>query len=452
MFSKKLLTLLLLISLITPSLYLPYKAKKAEAFIPVVDVKAIIERVSQHIAMAIAQQMIDRMVASTVKWAQSGFEGNPAYVTNPKQYFTDIADGTAGDFIKGTDLGFLCSPFQANIRLSLAQNYYEPNPFQCTITGIGGNIADFYNDFSKGGWDTWFSMTQNPTNNPYGAYLSAKIELDSRIASALNIEQKQLDWSQGFRGWKACIMEDPLTKKCLARSPEEETPGSIIKDRLDKSLSAPLQKLITAQHIDQLLSGFTSGLLQKFVFGPDGFFSRKNQIGSGSTTQGGRDIDGDGVTDGFDVDGDGNVDVCNFGGANGGSNPPCLGSVAYGSETGEPGPLDPNNPDNPNVPPPTDSTPPAAGSWSNDQWKSQLDSIFASKGIGGTWSYEALSATRADLNALGADWQFTSSGALKPRLYLPTPNGGPLTGDFSRVVDVTDSNVSPGTPWRWIVR
>src|SRR3989344_1958601 len=118
------------------------------------------------ITIAIAKKFIERMVDSTVKWINTGFEGNPAYATNPKQYFTDIADGVAGEFIRGGDLGFLCSPFRDQIKVSLAQQYYEAEPFQCTLTEILDNsedaITNFYNDFSKGGWDAWFSMTQNP--------------------------------------------------------------------------------------------------------------------------------------------------------------------------------------------------------------------------------------------------------------------------------------------------
>jgi hypothetical protein len=41
-----------------------------------------------------------------------------------------------------------------------------------------------------------------------------------------------------------------------------------------------------------------------------------------------RDIDGDGKVDGLDEDNNGSLDICYYGGANGGSGPPCLGSVA----------------------------------------------------------------------------------------------------------------------------
>ncbi len=344
---KRLLTFLLILSFVAPALYNPYQAQKAEAFLGigdiVVDVKALMDRIFDGIAQALAQRMIDDMVKSTVKWAQSGFDGNPAYAVNPQQYFTDIADGVVGEFIREDGaLGYLCSPFQANIRLSLVQNYYEPEPFQCTLTEVVGNIESFYEDFSQGGWDAWFSMTQNPTNNPYGAYLAAKIELDSRIAEKTGIKQKELDWSDGFLSSKKCIPDsayeidvqsddgysrDEEGNRVCNGTEKTTTPGSTIKGGLDKILPSGLDKLITAEHVDQLVSAFASGLLTRYVFGPKGLFaSGKSGASDGSNSDIDRrmgiiDLDNDGIPDGQDADRDGrlvsSVDICYHGG-----NPP----------------------------------------------------------------------------------------------------------------------------------
>lgn len=356
MLKRQFLAFLLIFSLIAPFFYLPQQAKRTEAFLGfgdlVIDVKALAERIVDGIAMTAAQIVVDRMVQATVKWAQSGFEGNPAYVTDPEQYFAELADGIAGEFIEGSDLGYLCSPFQANIRLSLAQQYYEAQPFQCTMTDVVGNIDTFFNDFSQGGWDAWVTMTQNPTNNPYGAYLEAKIELDSRIASAVNLQREQLSWNQGFLSWSRCIETNPppsngdgsdgllpsrnlrhvpgkAVGECIQRGPVE-TPGATVKSQLDKVLPSGLERLISVEHVEQLINAFASGLLQRFVFGPKGIFARDNPVGD-STGSGANDIDGDGTPDGIDTDGNGTLDVCYFGGADGSPNgKPCLGSGRAG--------------------------------------------------------------------------------------------------------------------------
>ena len=294
----------------------------------------------------ITKIIIRHMVSSTVKWINSGFNGNPAYVTNPGQYFTDIADGIAGEYIRNDpELGLLCSPFQANIRASLAQQYYEPQKFQCTLSNVVGNIEDFYQDFSKGGWDAWFTMTQNPTNNPYGAYLEAKASLDSRIANALGQKKSQLDWGKGFMSWESCAdgeqewylegTEKVCVKDGKSRKPTISTPGSVIEDQLSNVLGTGVRQLELADSFNEIIGALMAQLLQKTVFNSRGGLS-KARIDPGSTTRApigsytNIDIDGDEIPDGADTNGDGDIDICFFGGVNGGDYPPCVTSSGGG--------------------------------------------------------------------------------------------------------------------------
>lgn len=324
MFGKRSITFLLVLSIVSSTFYLPVFAPRAQAIFGVGDINlesipTVVKFILEKVGTAIAQKMIDDIVRSTVDWAQTGFEGNPAYVTDPRQYFTDIADGVAGDFIGGSDLGFLCSPFQTQIRLALQKQYTRAPQFQCTLTRVVGNIDGFYNDFSQGGWDGWFSMTQNSANNPYGAYLEAKIELDSRIAKRLGLEKQQLDRNSGFLSWADCIDYEllgfnpdgsPINGRCEERGPTQ-TPGSTIKSQLDEVLPSGLEKLIKAESLDQLVSAFASGLLQRYVFGSKGLFAD-----NGSVNASGReiiDIDNDGIPDGWDQNRDGQLDICHHG-------------------------------------------------------------------------------------------------------------------------------------------
>ena len=357
--TERVISLLLVLSIVTSPFYASMFAQRAHAFWGIadttVDVPHWVDRIIDGASMVLAQKMVDNIVASSVKWAQTGFEGGPSYVTDPQQFFTSVADGAAGEFIRGDkDLGFLCSPFQANIRLSLAQQYYQPASFQCTLTDVVDNIDNFLGDFNQGGWDAWFSMTQNSSNNPYGAFIGAKIELDSRIAERLNIEKTQLDWSQGFKGWAECLEydnvyvgtsdgttdEDFAQGECIKRGPTR-TPGSAIKSQLDKVMSSGLDKLITAEHIDQLISGFASGLLNKYVFGSKGLFASRSRTapgqsgtasasGSVSSRTSQLDIDGDSIPDGQDADRDGKLsssnDVC-FHSGRATAESPCIGST-----------------------------------------------------------------------------------------------------------------------------
>lgn len=295
--------------------FLPMFAPRTQAFLGIADfgfqlttdVQAWAERILDVAAEQIAQRMIDEMVKSSITWANSGFDGNPAFVTDPTQYFGDIANNTVGGIIQSSRIGFLCSPLQnVNLKISLAK-YYSPSSSQyraqCTLTGIAGNIDNFYNHFDNGGWNTFAQMTQQPSNNPYGSFVDAQIQIDSQVASALKIQTQKLDWNQGFKSLSTCasIYHAPTDQQiqdyengvsgpgtiasgdipyneylhngdCAAAGPDS-TPGSIIKSGLDKVLPSGIDKLINVQHLDQLVSAFASGLLQRYVFGPKGLFT-----------------------------------------------------------------------------------------------------------------------------------------------------------------------------------
>lgn len=338
MFGKSSITFLLILSIISSTFYLSVFVPRAQAFLGIadfgftVDISAKAKQIVDGIAMVLAAKLVDNMVKSTVNWAQTGFEGNPAYVTDPKQYFTKLSDGIAGDFIARSDLSFLCSPFQTQVRLALQKQYIQEPYFQCTLSQVVNNIDAFYNDFSQGGWDGWFVMTQNNANNPYGAFLEAKIEMDSRIAKAVGLENQQLDWNQGFLSWSDCIKENPDTGECLERGPVQ-TPGATIKAGLDKILPSPVEKLINVNHVEQLISAFATGLLTRYVFGSEGLFAGSGYTPPSSTppsgsTEGVLDIDGDGTIDGIDTNGDRRLDICYFGGIGDDlTGPPCAGSA-----------------------------------------------------------------------------------------------------------------------------
>ena len=119
------------------------------------------------IAYGIAKMIIKQLTAQTVNWINSGFKGNPAFVTDPSQFFLNVGDTVAAAALSGSALKNLCQPFQAKVRLALAQNYLQetgPQNYSCTLGALENNFDNFTKDFTQGGWDGWFSMTQNQTN------------------------------------------------------------------------------------------------------------------------------------------------------------------------------------------------------------------------------------------------------------------------------------------------
>ncbi len=267
-----------------------------------------------QLAINIAKTVLNNVIDSTIKWANTGFNGNPAFVTDPGAYFGQLANGVAGDFIKNSSVGFLCSPLQSqiniNFKIGLQQYYDQPYRPQCTLTGINGNIENFYSHFSNGGWNSFIQLTQNSSNNPYGSYINAEIQLDKRVANALGSEKSKIDWGQGFKSQGDCLQynasasdiadyengvnnavakgtqvyrEDIPAGACVKYGPDK-TPGSLIKENIDKSLPANsfLSQVTNADQFDKLLAALANGFLRKFVFSGGGLLGG----GSGGGTSG----------------------------------------------------------------------------------------------------------------------------------------------------------------------
>jgi hypothetical protein len=344
MFGRRFITLLITLSVVGSMLYIPVTTPKAHAFWGIldtsIDIADVVQEALDGLAQTMARTLVDRVVRSTIQWAQNGFDDNPAYVTDLEGFLVGTADTITEQFIQNKKLDALCSPFRAQIRLALRKQYLQEPQYQCTLTGV---IDSFYSDFNQGGgWDTWFAMTQNDANNPYGAFLTAQSDLSQKIEKTLSIEEKQLEWNQGYLSWRDCedyeltgFNDDgsPKNGPCEKYGPVK-TPGGVIKKQLDNALSAPLEQLITADEIDELISAFAVGLLRRYVFSNDGLFQddgKRESDSGGSENKNSREgkisIDGDLIPDGQDFDLDGQLasvsDICFHGGVT----PNCIPSA-----------------------------------------------------------------------------------------------------------------------------
>lgn len=239
------------------------------------------------IAYTIANTMISKMTDSIVNWINSGFNGSPSFVGDPGQFFLDTGDRIAGQFIHQLELDdFLCSPFKG-IKIAIAINYSKrfEEDIKCKLSDVINNVENYgkfvNGDFGgQGGWDTWFSITQNQQNNPYGTYVKSKIELDSRIANALGIEQSKLNWGSGFLSSQDCLESDVTTHACIKYGPVK-TPGSIIENQLNVALGSGQHRLEAADEINEIIGALLNQLVQT-VF-TQGLASSGSQHGGGIT-------------------------------------------------------------------------------------------------------------------------------------------------------------------------
>jgi len=199
-------------------------------------------------AYCLANATIQYVSDSTIAWIRSGFEGKPAFVDNPTRLFEGLANYEAENFLEGLGDGFLCEPFQAQVVMDLVSNY-QPNYNRYGKCNIGSGELESFLNGTKFNYDTYFNVTQNPANNPMGAYLLAESEMRNRIQARVGPVKLELDWNKGYFSWK-----DEMGNNV--------SPGSAIQSQLEKTLGLPKDRLVLADEFDEVISELVNQLIK----------------------------------------------------------------------------------------------------------------------------------------------------------------------------------------------
>jgi hypothetical protein len=237
------------------------------------------------IGYCIVNAVIEYLTTATIEWINSGFDGNPAFVENPEQFFSDLADIETAGFLQEVVSGAtginICEPFRMQIVTGLAQQG-SPNSFanqsRCTLEQIGaaasGSGVDFdYNDYTSGqspysgSLTALREVTQNDQNNFIGSYFLSQQELQKRLAVKQNTAQLDLSMGRGFLSYKTCNPDSTTTDDKgntiqVKGACGVKTPGSVIEDQLNRTLGAGKDRLVMADKFDQVITALVDQLIK----------------------------------------------------------------------------------------------------------------------------------------------------------------------------------------------
>lgn len=277
------------------------------------------ECVLDGIGIALAEGMISALSQGIVDWINGGFEGSPAFVTDLNGFLGEVADHTALDFIEGTELGFLCSPFELDVRITLA---VQRQPFQERIRCSLGEVIDnadrfFSGDFSQGGWPAWFKVHTDLQNMPYGALLLASAELDARIDSRVGEERTLLNFGNGIFSKGKCVSGGsthaggntpnhaggtnyPSNSKfgCISSGGKWTivTPGQQIEEQLNNAIGAGQRRLEVADEFDEIINALLAQLSRQALTSIDGLVGLSSRSSSSAQTTTRQNPDGSTTT------------------------------------------------------------------------------------------------------------------------------------------------------------
>jgi hypothetical protein len=260
------------------------------------------------------KRILRELTMSIVNWIDSGFSGNPSFITNTGQFLQDTADITIGDFIMNDPaLEFLCDPFKIQVKLALGLQYRPfKDQIECRFTDALGNVNEAMNTFldgdfiGGGGWDSWLQLTTVPQNNQMGAMILAQSELDARIEANKNIQLIEADWGGGFMSWKECTdsqgqkvnslggldmqntntvsADGTFSSATLGPSNTTctiQTPGGLIANKINWVDTSTLRELELADDINAIVNALMNQLLIQGMQA----LSEGGLLGSGSRQQ-----------------------------------------------------------------------------------------------------------------------------------------------------------------------
>lgn len=218
---QKFLAFLLIIAIFIPTLFVSTPPKKTEAWGILnfsiaefgVGVKNLAGQAFKQVAMGIARKMLNAMTARTVAWINSGFHGNPFYLTNTDAFVKDIVKFEVRNIVDTYAYNKTKFPFGKDFAINtieLYQRQLETNTQYTLSKAIQDPVylEHYRDDFDVGGWDGFFLNTQYPQNNYIGFKALATEEIarkvDGTATTAANKVKDTLEKSQGFLAPKTC--------------------------------------------------------------------------------------------------------------------------------------------------------------------------------------------------------------------------------------------------------
>lgn len=282
------------------SLYPPDDAKsiaerilfiqRAHATLPVIDAEHIIAAIANSISEIVSsvmewvkdaarwaadkawilavevlkKRLLDMIVDQIVAWIQGG--GTPKFITDWQGFLLDAANAGVGDIVKQLGLGFLCSPFNLQIKLALSPIPKFSQRASCTLDKIVSNIENFYSDFRNGGWIAYQTQWQ-PANNYYGSVLMAYDEALTEGARRKEAAKNEGTADQGFLSTKRCVQktfdDDGVEIGCAKF--EVTTPGKTIGDTLSKAVGSDIDYIVNARDLSAYIAAIADAAINRLV-------------------------------------------------------------------------------------------------------------------------------------------------------------------------------------------
>ncbi len=228
-----------------------------------------------------------RILADDVKrWAISGFNGEPFFVTDFRSVLWQASDRAVGeliDEIAGAPDDLFCpnikemllGSFSGGLQFfPLRTSFTESNA--CALTQELGLTPEELAEAIESGNVPWdFNLYASlGSANIFGLYWKIQSELATRQAENIQADSLQLTVNKGFWDEKECLeWSQPMTTAEGVNVPKfckrwlYKTPGQVIAEQLSDTLKTDREWLLTIDEWGELFDAFITGIVKKLTSG-----------------------------------------------------------------------------------------------------------------------------------------------------------------------------------------
>lgn len=216
------------------------------------------------IANSAKEALISNLVQVTVEWAQTGNNGQSAFVTDLQARRIALQDPVYQQFMQEIDSSNLSELDKRDVKEALSRSYAQDtgrgtSTLTCPLSTAQIEAVRSGDFFGAGGFSVLYKYNSNPACSKQGAYLAAKRMLDDRLSQAIADDNQQLNWGSGFPSITQDRVVD-LGNGQTAVQKQIVTPGYLIAQQLSQVLGTGLRQAENATEIDTLISSTLANL------------------------------------------------------------------------------------------------------------------------------------------------------------------------------------------------
>gem|GEM_PF-4928124 len=149
------------------------------------------------------QEVLQKVSKSTIDWVNSGFDGRPAYMTDPYDVLRSTTERVVEDVIYGNEtLKFVASDFELPLKFAINDYYFNKNPGELNYQPV--STLDESDENAAFSWEGFVNSGLNPNNNLFSLYYNTIDSIDEVVAVRENNLKEEIERGKGYFSLREC--------------------------------------------------------------------------------------------------------------------------------------------------------------------------------------------------------------------------------------------------------